>query len=143
MIRLDAGQSMPRAMVGSAVFGRRKPASRRRRRRPAALGALLILCSPLLLLATCGPPAEPNLRFAYPGRPLYLLGESMGGAVAILAATGAMQGVASGPDGMPVAEADGVILSAPAVWGRATMALMPKLALFAAVRLFPDTAMSG
>jgi alpha-beta hydrolase superfamily lysophospholipase len=83
------------------------------------------------------------LRQAYPGRPLFLLGESMGGGVAILAATGAMSGVIAGPDGMPAADVDGVILSAPAVWGRATMDLMPKLALFAGVRLFPEMALSG
>ena len=38
------------------------------------------------------------LRRTYPGRPLYLLGESMGGAVAILAATGTMSGVIAGPE---------------------------------------------
>jgi acylglycerol lipase len=69
------------------------------------------------------------LRLLYPGRPIYLLGESMGGAVAVLAA----------PSALP----DGVILSAPAVWGRATMALVPRLALFAGVRLFPDMVLTG
>lgn len=51
-----------------------------------------------------------ELRKRHPGVPLYILGESMGGAVAIVA-------MASGnpPD------ADGVILVAPAVWGRETM----------------------
>ena len=65
-------------------------------------------------------------------RPLYLLGESMGGAVATLAATGE-----------PGAAPDGVILSAPAVWGRATMGLVPRLALFAGFRLFPDMVLTG
>jgi alpha-beta hydrolase superfamily lysophospholipase len=83
------------------------------------------------------------LRRSFPGRPIYLLGESMGGAIAILAATGTMSGVVAGPEGMPRAEADGVILSAPAVWGRATMDLLPKTALFFAVRLFPETVLSG
>jgi acylglycerol lipase len=83
------------------------------------------------------------LRRAHPGRPIYLLGESMGGALAILAATGTMSGVIAGPEGMPRAEADGVILSAPAVWGRATMDLLPKAALFFAARLFPETVLSG
>jgi len=69
------------------------------------------------------------LRRIHPGRPLYLLGESMGGAVAALAA--------------PAALPDGVILSAPAVWGRATMDLVPRLALFAGVRLFPDMFLTG
>ena len=75
------------------------------------------------------------LRGIYPGRPIYLLGESMGGAVSILAATGT--------DGVPPAEADGLILSAPAVWGRATMEIWPKVALFAAVRFFPEMELTG
>ncbi|MFI4948010.1 MAG: alpha/beta fold hydrolase [Alphaproteobacteria bacterium] len=75
------------------------------------------------------------LRRLYPGRPLYILGESMGGAVAVLAATGAAGGTA--------AEPDGVILSAPALWGRATMGLLPRIALFAGVRLFPDMILTG
>ncbi len=83
------------------------------------------------------------LRRTFPGRPIYLLGESMGGAIAILAATGMMSGVVAGPEGMPRAEADGIILSAPAVWGRATMELLPKATLFFAVRLFPETVLSG
>ena len=93
------------------------------------------------------------LQIAHPGRPLYLLGESMGGAVAILATTGAISGVTAGPPGMPAglpgssgimsADADGIILSAPAVWGRATMDLLPKLALFAGVRLFPEMILTG
>jgi acylglycerol lipase len=70
------------------------------------------------------------LRHIHPGRPIYLLGESMGSAVAVLAATGGV-----GPDG--------VILSAPAVWGRPTMDLLPRLALFAGVRLFPDMVLTG
>lgn len=84
------------------------------------------------------------LRQMYPGRPLYLLGESMGGAVAALAMTGAAHGVLPGPDGVPpVASADGVVLSAPAVWGRATMDFLPKAALFAGVRFFPDAVLTG
>ncbi len=83
------------------------------------------------------------LGLIYPRRPVYLLGESMGGAIAILAATGTMKGVIAGPEGMPRAGADGVILSAPAVWGRATMGLLPKAALFIAARFFPDAVLSG
>src|SRR5216684_4282127 len=83
------------------------------------------------------------LRQIHPGRPLYLLGESMGGAVALLAMTGTLPGVNAGPAGNPVAAADGLILSAPAVWGRATMDLLPRLALFAGVRLFPDMSVTG
>ena len=82
------------------------------------------------------------LRQAYPGRPLYILGESMGGAVAGLATTGALHGIVPSAAGMPVAEADGVILSAPAVWGRAVMDLLPKMALWAGVRFVPTAVMS-
>ena len=38
--------------------------------------------------------------------------------------------------GTPVPDVDGVILTAPAVWGRATMDLLPRLALWAAARQF-------
>jgi alpha-beta hydrolase superfamily lysophospholipase len=51
-----------------------------------------------------------EIRKHHPGVPLYVLGESMGGAVAIVAMTGN-----NPPD------VDGVILVAPAVWGRETM----------------------
>jgi len=50
------------------------------------------------------------VRRRHPDVPVYVLGESMGGAVAIVAMTG---------DNPP--NADGVILVAPAVWGRETM----------------------
>ena len=50
------------------------------------------------------------LKARHPGTPLILLGESMGGAVLLLAATG--------PRPPPAA---GYVLLAPAVWGRATM----------------------
>jgi alpha-beta hydrolase superfamily lysophospholipase len=50
------------------------------------------------------------VRRIHPGVPVYLLGESMGGAVTIVAMSGSKP---------PVVE--GVILVAPAVWGRGTM----------------------
>jgi acylglycerol lipase len=59
------------------------------------------------------------LRERYPVLPLYLLGESMGGAVAVLAATD--------PAGAPV---DGVILAAPAVWGRQKMNVFQRVGLW-------------
>ncbi len=51
-----------------------------------------------------------QLRHRHPGVPLYILGESMGGAVAIVAMT------SKHPP-----SSDGLILSSPAVWGRSTM----------------------
>jgi len=51
-----------------------------------------------------------EIRKRHPDVPLYVLGESMGGAVTIVAMTG------SNPPNV-----DGVILVAPAVWGRETM----------------------
>src|SRR5438128_2484628 len=39
--------------------------------------------------------------------------------------------------------AERVILSAPAVWGRDTMEFWPRLALWAAVRFFPDMTLTG
>lgn len=50
------------------------------------------------------------LHSRHPGAPLYILGDSMGGAVAIVAMAGPRP-----------PQADGVILVAPAVWARETM----------------------
>ncbi|MGR8931203.1 MAG: alpha/beta hydrolase [Gammaproteobacteria bacterium] len=50
------------------------------------------------------------VRFHHPGLPVYLLGESMGGAIVIDAMASPQK-----PD------VNGIILSAPAVWGRQTM----------------------
>jgi alpha-beta hydrolase superfamily lysophospholipase len=71
----------------------------------------------------------------HPGVPVYLLGESMGGAVAITAATGAA--------GAPRARCDGLILSAPAVWGRDTMNVFERVALWGAYTLVPDMTLTG
>jgi alpha-beta hydrolase superfamily lysophospholipase len=51
-----------------------------------------------------------EIRKRHPDVPLYILGESMGGAVTIVAMTG-----------INPPQVDGVILVAPAVWGRETM----------------------
>lgn len=68
----------------------------------------------------------------HPGVPVYVLGESMGGAVTLLAGLdGQLPGVR------------GVILSAPAVWGRASMGLIPRVSLWAGARLFPDMRLTG
>ncbi|MSO84441.1 MAG: alpha/beta fold hydrolase [Rhodospirillales bacterium] len=70
-------------------------------------------------------------RARHPGIPLYLLGESMGGAV-ILAA-----------GGESTLEADGAILSAPAVWGRITMPWYQKLALWLGAHATPWAKVTG
>ena len=86
-------------------------------------------------LAADAATASQILRRLYPGMPLYLLGESMGGAVAVIAITG--------ESGTPVPDVDGVILTAPAVWGRATMDLLPRLALWVGVRFAPGLTLTG
>jgi acylglycerol lipase len=86
-------------------------------------------------LAADAATASQILRRLYPRVPLYLLGESMGGAVAVVAMTG--------EGGTPAPDVDGVILTAPAVWGRATMGLLPRLALWAGVRLLPGLTLTG
>lgn len=72
------------------------------------------------------------IRQRHPQTPLYLLGESMGGAIVIVTATA--------DEKPPV---DGVILSAPAVWGRATMPWYQRLALWTGVRLMPWKTLTG
>jgi acylglycerol lipase len=86
-------------------------------------------------LAADAATAAQILRRLYPGTPLYLLGESMGGAVAVVALTS--------ESGTPVPDVDGVVLTAPAVWGRPTMDLLPRLALWAGVRLMPGLTLTG
>ena len=75
------------------------------------------------------------LHSLYARVPLYLLGESMGGAVAVVAMTR--------ESATPIPDVDGIILAAPAVWGRATMDLLPRLALWAGVRLMPGLTLTG
>jgi acylglycerol lipase len=75
------------------------------------------------------------LRAQNPGVPLYLLGESMGGAVVVTALAGSA--------GTPKPEADGIILSAPAVWGRSTMNVFERVALSFGETFFPATTLTG
>jgi acylglycerol lipase len=73
-----------------------------------------------------------TVKARHPGLPVYVLGESMGGAVAMTAfASGAPP------------EADGLILVAPAVWSRKTMPLSYRVALWATSHTFGWWALSG
>lgn len=72
------------------------------------------------------------VRARHPGVPLYLLGESMGGAV-VLAGL-------SRPD---APAADGVILVAPAVWGWSTMNFWYRSALWIVSHTFPAKRVTG
>ena len=75
------------------------------------------------------------LRARYPGVPLYLLGESMGGAVAVVAETGF--------EGTPPPKVDGLILEGPAVWGRNTMTMPERVALWIGDRFLPGMKLTG
>ncbi len=72
------------------------------------------------------------LRARYPGAKLVLMGESMGGAVLMVAATSA--------DPPP---ADGYVLIAPAVWSRTEMGIGPRLLLWAAHGTVPGWVVTG
>lgn len=72
------------------------------------------------------------LHKRHPDVPLYLLGESMGAAVAIV--------VMTSPD---PPEVDGVILSAPAVWGREMMPWYQTAALWVSAHTVPWAKLSG
>jgi alpha-beta hydrolase superfamily lysophospholipase len=72
------------------------------------------------------------LKARYPGRPVYLLGASMGGAVVMVA-------LASDE---PI-EVDGAILSAPAVWARSTMPGYQRAVLWVGVRIMPWAYLTG
>ncbi len=72
------------------------------------------------------------LRARHPGTPLYLLGDSMGGA-AVLAALGAAEPPPN----------DGAILVAPAVWARSTLPLLHRLGLWIGAHTLPWLEVSG
>lgn len=76
-----------------------------------------------------------QLRARYPGVPLYLLGESMGAAVIIT-------GVA-GVAGAERPQADGLILLAPAVWGRQTLNVFLRVTLWTLVHVAPRWTFTG
>ena len=70
------------------------------------------------------------LRRRHPGLPLYLLGESMGGAVILAAATHSTT-------------ADGFILLAPAVWSRDSMNPLLRLTLWVGTHTLPGLKLTG
>jgi alpha-beta hydrolase superfamily lysophospholipase len=72
------------------------------------------------------------LRAKYPDTPFYLLGESMGGAVLMAAA--------ASPDPPP---ADGLILAAPAIWGRELQGPIPTGLLWFFAHTMPWLTLSG
>lgn len=72
------------------------------------------------------------LRARHPGVPLYLMGESMGGAVA-LAWAGETGGVG----------VDGLVLVAPAVWGWRSMNPLYKSVLWLTARIAPSMKLTG
>lgn len=73
-----------------------------------------------------------TIKARHPGKPIFVLGESMGGAVTMLAdIDGKLPGVS------------GLILSAPAVWGRSTMGFFPRNGLWLTGRLFPWFEVTG
>jgi len=72
------------------------------------------------------------LRRRHPGVPLYLLGESMGGAVAMAALT------RPGPP-----EVDGVVLVSPAVWGRRLWNPFVRATLWVMANTFPGLTVTG
>lgn len=72
------------------------------------------------------------VRVRHPGRPVYLLGESMGGAVSMAAVTAAASKLV-----------DGVVLVAPAVWARSTMPWYQRWGLAVARVVAPDWRPSG
>ena len=76
--------------------------------------------------------ASQLLRDRYPERPVYLLGESMGGAISMIALTAS--------ESAPV---DGAILISPAVWGRTAMPWYQRFALWIGERFMPGLSFSG
>jgi alpha-beta hydrolase superfamily lysophospholipase len=75
------------------------------------------------------------LHARYPHLPVYLFGESMGGALVVVSVTGAA--------GAEKPAVDGIILMAPAVWGRAYMNVFERSALFLAYNIVPSMTLTG
>jgi alpha-beta hydrolase superfamily lysophospholipase len=71
-------------------------------------------------------------RAKHPGVPVYVLGESMGGAVVLTSLASARP-----------PHVDGVILVAPAVWSRSDMPLSYRVALWTTAHTFPGMTLTG
>ncbi len=71
------------------------------------------------------------LHEAYPERRIYIMGESMGGAVTLAAQSGVNL------------DSDGLILVAPAIWSRDSMPWYQRLLLWSAVRTLPGKRLTG
>ena len=72
------------------------------------------------------------IQARHPGEPVFVLGESMGGAV-VLATLASDEGIAP----------DGAVLVAPAVWGRSTQPWYQRVALWVGARFLPWAEFSG
>jgi alpha-beta hydrolase superfamily lysophospholipase len=72
------------------------------------------------------------VRARHPGVPLYLLGESMGGAVVLTAMAE-----------RPLPDIAGAVLIAPAVWGRDTIPLPLRVSLWLAAHTVPSLELTG
>jgi alpha-beta hydrolase superfamily lysophospholipase len=83
-------------------------------------------------LAADASSAATLLSGRHPGVPLYLFGESMGGAVILVAMAGAEP-----------PRVQGIILSAPAVWGKASMPWYQTMALWVAAHTVPQGKLTG
>ncbi len=75
-----------------------------------------------------------QVRVRHPGVPLYLLGDSMGGAVVMVALAREANGKAI---------ADGVVLVAPAVWGRELMHPIQNGFLWVLAHIIPQARLTG
>ena len=71
------------------------------------------------------------IRARHTGRPVFLAGESMGGAIAMIAAAGGML------------KADGLILVAPALRGRRYIGFLPRATLWLGARIIPWMELTG
>jgi alpha-beta hydrolase superfamily lysophospholipase len=72
------------------------------------------------------------VRVRHPGVPVYVLGESMGGAVAMVAAAGRAEPIA-----------DGLILVSPALWGWSNLDVIKRSALWVMMQIAPGSRLTG